>query len=160
MRYAAIIILLMLALSNVGAAMVVQLQNRTVNASVTGFNEYVRIVSDEPFTCFQFNIEYNKNNLSLNYFRLGNMFQYVPAGKWLSYEGGGWYNKTEYSSNYYGGLLFQGNRSNTFTTYGTFNFKPLKKGVTFIQLTNVSACYVDGNLSAKWNTSSYIVNVI
>lgn len=155
-----ILLMLMLALSNVGeAAMFVQLQNRTVNASVTGFNEYVSIVSDDPFTCFQFNIEYNKNNLSLNYFRMGNMFQYVPAGKWLSYEGGGWYNKTQYSSNYYGGLLFQGNRSNTFTTYGTFNFKPLKKGVTYLQLMNVSTCYVDGNFSQYWNTSRYIVTV-
>ena len=137
---------------NLPRATVVELQNRTVNMNY-GFNEYVKINTTEPFNCFQFFINYNHDELKLNYFSRGDMFQYTPAGKWLSYEGGK-------PGNYYGAMMAEGNRSKPLTTYGTFNFRALKRGNIHLNLTGISMCYADGSFSKYWNSTEYTVKVV
>lgn len=133
----------------------VLLQNRTINVTWYGFNEYIMITNDFPgLSCFQFNIEYDKNYLSIVQFRFGDMFKYIPEGKWLSFEAVG------QNNSYYGGMILSPwNRSQMFTTYGTFTFRPLQKGITYIGLNNVSACYSDQTFSPYWNTPKYQVNI-
>jgi hypothetical protein len=161
-----LIVALSISLQIVSASrMDVALQNRTINNTNVAFNEYVKIVSDTPFTMFQFNLIYDNTSLKMNYFRVGDMFQWIPAGYWTMYNGGGWnraygaVQDKEGDNNYYGGAIYAGNRSSMFTTYGTFNFIPRKSGTSYIQLQNVGTMFANNNSLVSWNSAVYEVVV-
>lgn len=145
----------------------VELQNRTVNLS-SNFNIYIYINSSEPFGGFGTDFNYDNDSLQVNYQKWGNLFQYVPAGRYVWFEGY-WYgrecapNSACYGSiaNSWVALLSPYNKTGKIT-YMTINMRGKKKGTSVINLTRMSLISADWNGTELLNSSrskNYTVKV-